>query len=105
MQFLSVIDLKSNMDNSDNVKILDVRETYEFNICNIDTLNIPMAEIEARVDEIPRNKNVAVLCKSGKRATAVANLLATEYGFDSLSVVEGGIEEWITKIDNKLEMY
>ena len=56
MQFISVIDLKSNMDNSDNVKILDVRETYEFNICNIDTLNIPMAEIEARVDEIPRNK-------------------------------------------------
>ena len=105
MQLISVNDLKSNMDNSENVKILDVRETYEFNICKIDTLNIPMAEIGDRVDEIPRDKDVAVLCKSGKRALAVANLLATEYGFNSLRVVEGGIEEWIAKIDNKLEMY
>jgi adenylyltransferase/sulfurtransferase len=105
MQYISVKDLKSNMDNSDNVKILDVRERYEFNICKIDTLNIPMAEIGNRIDEIPRDRDVAVLCKSGKRASAVANLLATEYGFKSLSVVKGGIEEWIAKIDNKLEMY
>lgn len=105
MQYISVDELKSNLDNNRNIRILDVREKYECNICKIDAWNIPMSEIGSRVAEIPRDEDIAVLCKSGKRASAVANLLVTEYGFNSLSVVKGGIVEWGLKIDNKLEMY
>ena len=59
--------------------IVDVRENYEYANCNIGFLHIPMGEINERVKEIPSDKKIIVMCQSGKRAEAVANLLETEY--------------------------
>ena len=105
MQHISAIELKTHLDNKVQLTILDIREPYECDICKIDALFIPMAEVSNRIFEIPRDQSVVVLCRSGKRAVAVANILSTEYGYVNLSVLEGGILAWIEEVDNKLEAY
>jgi len=106
MNFIEVERVKFKIDNGDKEFIvLDVREPYEYNICNIDSINIPMAQVSERLSELPKNKHIAVLCKSGKRGQAVANMLITEYGYKIVSVISGGIDEWVNKIDSSLEKY
>ncbi|MFT5779410.1 MAG: rhodanese-related sulfurtransferase [Crocinitomicaceae bacterium] len=85
--------------------ILDVRETYELEICAIEALNIPMAEVADRLEEIPCDKGIIVMCKSGKRAEAVANMLITDCDRTNVTVLEGGILSWIEKIATHLETY
>lgn len=88
-----------------NYVLLDVREPYEIEICTIGGLLIPMGEIAQRQHEIDKNKEVIVLCRSGKRAQAVANLLETEFDFPNVTIFEGGILAWIDQVDNSLEAY
>lgn len=90
---------------SGELRIVDIREPYELEICSIEAIHIPMAEISARVDEIPSTGNVAIMCRSGRRADAVANMLVTEFHRTNISVLEGGILAWIEKVETHLEAY
>jgi len=105
MKYISVEDLKEHLSNADTHVLLDIREPYEYEICNIGGLMIPMGEVPERIKEIDKDKAIAVLCRSGKRAEAVANLLMVDYNFPTVVVVEGGILSWIDQIDNTLESY
>lgn len=91
--------------NNEAYLILDIREPYELEICTISALTIPMAEVADRINEIPADKHIVVMCKSGQRAAAVANMLATEFNLPQVSVMEGGILGWIEEVDNSLEAY
>jgi len=105
MQYISVTELKAKTDNKENFTLLDVRENYEHDICSIGGMHIPMAEIQERASEIAKDKKVVVLCRSGKRAESVANLLESDLNFTDVVIVEGGILAWIEQIDNQLESY
>lgn len=105
MEYISAVDLSRKLQNQEEIIILDVREPYEHVICKIEAIHIPMNEVIQRVAELPQNKSIVVLCRTGKRAEAVANLLETEMKLSNISVLEGGIMEWIDKIDNQLEAY
>ena len=104
MKYLSVEEIFNEVE-SGKMVILDVRDQYEFDICSINSLQIPMDELFGRLDELPRDKAIAVMCRSGKRAEAVANILITEHDFSNVVVMEGGILAWIEKIATHLESY
>ena len=104
MQYISVTDAHDKIQKKELV-VLDIREAYEYEICSIEAIQIPMAEVTFRIDEVPSNIEVAVMCRSGKRADALANLLVTEYDRSNISVLEGGILAWIEKFDTHLETY
>lgn len=105
MQWITPKELQKSRLTSENWLILDVREEYEHDICSIDATHIPMAEMVKRHHEIDKSKSVVVMCKTGKRAEAVANLMECEFGFSDVYVLEGGILNWIAEIDNQLEIY
>ena len=84
--------------------IVDVRENYEYSNCNIGFLHIPMGEINERINEIPSDKKIIVMCQSGRRAEAVANLLETEYEINPVFILEGGIIAWKEQIDQTLQL-
>lgn len=105
MQYISVTELKAKRENDENFTLLDIREDYECDICSIGGVHIPMAEVLERANEIPKDIEVAVLCRSGKRAQSVANLLENDLGYPNVVIVEGGILAWIEQIDNQLEAY
>ena len=98
MQFISVVDLKQQLDGKASVFLLDIRENYERDACSIPSYHIPMAEVCSRLNEFPEDQQVIVMCNSGKRAEALANLLETDFGMNDLLVLEGGISAWTEQI-------
>lgn len=104
MQYITPLQYKDKRDEKNHI-LLDIREPYEIEICQIGGLQIPMGEVSNRLNEIDKNKEVIVLCRSGKRAVAVANLLETDFEYPNISILEGGILAWIDQVDNSLEAY
>ncbi|ANJ26410.1 rhodanese-like domain-containing protein [Agromyces aureus] len=77
----------------DDVVILDVREPHELERARIDgALHIPLGELLARVDEVPRDTTVYTLCHVGGRSAQAAAYLES-IGVDAVNVT-GGIVEW-----------
>jgi molybdopterin/thiamine biosynthesis adenylyltransferase/rhodanese-related sulfurtransferase/molybdopterin converting factor small subunit len=95
---ISVVDLKARLDKGD-VWLLDVREPREYEITHIEgSTLIPLGELPKRLDEIPKDRDIAIHCKSGVRSAKAMNLLK-EKGFDRVQNVRGGILEWNARLD------
>lgn len=103
MELISPENCKEAIEKNEAL-ILDVRENYEYSNCNIGFLHIPMGEINERINEIPYDKKIIIMCQSGKRAEAVANLLETEYEIQPIFIMDGGIIAWKEKIDQTLQL-
>ena len=78
----------------DTYFIVDIREKYEYDLGNIGCPNIPMGEFCARLTELPTDKTIVLMCRSGKRAAALANLLVMDYNINNVAILDGGIEYW-----------
>ena len=73
--------------------ILDVREPREHEQAHVEgTIDIPLGELVARIDEVPRDTTVYVLCHVGGRSAQATQYLETQ-GFDAVNI-DGGIVEW-----------
>jgi len=76
--------------------LLDVREEYEWQAEKINLVNVlyhPMSVIMDRMQHIPSDKLIVVVCTKGERSTKIANLLNRQ-GFKSVVNLDGGIDEW-----------
>jgi adenylyltransferase/sulfurtransferase len=105
MKSITVQELKAWKDENKEFQLIDVREPYEVEICNIDGISIPMNEIPSRVDELIADKPVVVHCRSGKRSGNVIEFLEQNHQLENLYNLEGGILAWIEEVDNSLEAY
>ncbi len=105
MKSITVQELKQLMDSNEEFQLIDVRETYENEICSLNGLLIPMNEIPGRVEELVKEKKVIVHCRSGKRSANVIDFLEQNYQLTNLYNLEGGILSWIEEIDPSLESY
>ena len=65
---------------------------------------MPMANVLENAHLLDKQKMTVVMCRSGKRAEALANLLESECGFEDIVVMEGGIMGWIDQVDPSLEI-
>ena len=100
---VEVLELKKMLKNNE-VVLLDVREPYEIEICNVKgSLFIPMNEIPQNIEQLDKEKRYAVMCHSGVRSLYVSNYL-NSLGFSTLNVV-GGIERWATVVDKNMKRY
>jgi len=74
--------------------ILDVREPEEWQESHVEnSVHMPMQTIPDRIDDLPRDRTVAVLCAVGGRSAHVTAWLLAQ-GFDAVNV-EGGIYAWM----------
>ena len=81
---------------SNDYFLIDVRTPEEFAEGYIKSANlIPVTEIENRLGEIPKDKQVIVYCRSGNRSRTAAEVLVNN-GFDKVYDL-GGIIDWINK--------
>ncbi len=105
MKETSVEELKKRMDSDQNFTLLDVREPHEYYMSDLDgTTRIPYEELTGRMEELNKNDEIIVLCRSGNTAGDAVKLL-DENGFGKASVLTGGINEWARKIDPTLPEY
>ena len=100
---VEVLELKKMLKNNE-VVLLDVREPYEIEICNVKgSLFIPMNEIPQNIEQLDKEKRYAVMCHSGVRSLYVSNYL-NSLGYSTLNVT-GGIERWATVVDKNMVRY
>lgn len=104
MQIISALELHDAMQKGQEFEIVDVREPYEYDACNIGSVHIPMGEICNRIADLPKDKNIVIMCRSGKRAEAVANILMTDYSISNVYILDGGILAWKDQIDSTLDI-
>jgi NADPH-dependent 2,4-dienoyl-CoA reductase/sulfur reductase-like enzyme/rhodanese-related sulfurtransferase len=70
--------------------LLDVREGAELAVERVPgAVNIPLGELRSRLDELPRDREIGVICRSGQRAYTAARCLV-QNGFD-VRVISGGM--------------
>ncbi|MFM2037492.1 MAG: hypothetical protein RL432_431 [Bacteroidota bacterium] len=79
-----------------SVLCIDVRENFEYEAENLGWLNIPMNHVLSYLQEeqISNNRRIVLLCNTGKRASALGNLLETEGVFSDIWIVEEGMQGW-----------
>ncbi len=83
---------------------LDVRRDDERELSSLGGIHIPLHELEARFEELPKDKlPLIVYCHLGVRSTYATQFLKF-HGFDALSL-RGGIEEWATQVDPEVPRY
>lgn len=74
--------------------ILDVREPDEWNTVHIPGATlIPLGQLEARVNEVPKDKEVVVVCRSGNRSKQGRDILKNA-GFTQVTSMAGGMTQW-----------
>ena len=92
---ISSEELYQQLQNQEDVYLLDVREPSELEVTMISgSKNIPLSDIfvENNISEIPTDKPVVVICKSGNRATVATYELA-QHDID-FQVLDGGMKAW-----------
>jgi adenylyltransferase/sulfurtransferase len=104
MRIISALELNEALHRGENYEIIDIREPYEYSGCNIGSKHIPMGDLCDRLVELPSTKNVVIMCRSGKRAEAMANLLTTDFEMNNIWILEGGILAWKEQVDQTLDL-
>ncbi|MEO5911644.1 MAG: HesA/MoeB/ThiF family protein [Pelobium sp.] len=64
---------------NENIQLIDVRENDEFEEQNIGGLNVPLASLPYRLNEIDHQLKTVLICQSGKRSSFAFALIKKEY--------------------------
>jgi len=76
------------------VVVVDVRQPDEFERVRVPGAKlIPLADVPERVEEIPDNERVYVICGSGPRSAKAVEFLNRQ-GYDTVNVA-GGTKAWL----------
>jgi hydroxyacylglutathione hydrolase len=74
--------------------LLDVRTVEEYAEGHIKgALLIPVQELQQRISEVPKDKQVYVYCRSGVRSVRASNMLV-KAGYTRIENVQGGFMAW-----------
>ncbi len=74
--------------------VLDVREGHEFAAGHLPgAWHLPQADILTRIDELPRDREILVVCATGGRSRQVARFLAG-HGIEDVGDLIGGTAAW-----------
>jgi rhodanese-related sulfurtransferase len=97
--------LKIRLDCAQPPLVLDVRERWELQAARLPgTVDIPMNEVPQRLAELPRDREIVVMCHGGVRSLKVAHFLA-QNGFSRLANLTGGINAWAHEVDPSIGTY
>lgn len=79
--------------------LVDVREPNELATCAFDApdiVNIPMSELEQRWSELPKDREIVVVCQIGVRSLKATYFLQY-HGYTRVQNMSGGIAKWVRK--------
>ena len=77
--------------------LIDVRTQDEFDLGHIDSainLDFYSDTFQNDILSLPKNETIVLYCRTNNRSSKTANILK-ENGFKEISVLEGGITEWV----------
>jgi rhodanese-related sulfurtransferase len=85
--------------------LIDVREPWEYAHCHIDgSQPMPLQTVPARVGELPRERDLVLICHHGNRSQRAAQWLE-QNGYARLFNLVGGVEAWANDVDPAMPRY
>lgn len=90
---ITTIDWQKAMEmNKAGALLIDVRTPAEVakGMAAATAINIPLQEIPQRLSEFPKDKDLLIYCRSGKRSMAASKFLV-ENGYTRVFNIDGGI--------------
>jgi len=88
----SILPARSNA--SAQALIIDVRDPDEWDDGHVDgAVLIPLGELAERQREIPRDRDVIMMCQSGRRSAKAQRQLSDDFGLATTNLA-GGIKAW-----------
>jgi rhodanese-related sulfurtransferase len=78
---------------ADDLAVVDVRDRQEWRNAHVDgALHLPLDELDQRAEELPRDRALAFICRTGKRSETAAERAAAQ-GLEAGNVT-GGMQAW-----------
>jgi rhodanese-related sulfurtransferase len=91
---ITPLEVKQKLDAKENVFILDVRQPEEYAQGYIPKAYlIPLGELDQRLNEVPKDKYLIVVCQSGGRSAKASQLL-DDNGYENAHNMLGGTSAW-----------
>lgn len=90
---INAAEARERIDGANPPYLLDVREAYEYREAHIPGARLlPLGDLGKKLDELPRDRDILVICRSGNRSgAATRQLLGAGYRAINLS---GGMIGW-----------
>lgn len=94
MATVDVKDAARQQGDDGGALIVDVREPNEFAQGRVEgAVLIPLGQLASRYSELPRDRTLLMLCRSGGRSANATRFLVSQ-GFEKAANVEGGMIAW-----------
>ena len=89
------VSIKYVLDNKKDIVLIDVREPEELQADGYieGATNIPMNILPSSLNNVPKDKQVIVYCRSGRRSVVSVNQLS-QLGYTNVKSMTGGIQAW-----------
>ena len=98
-------ELKEELDQGQDLYILDVRNTVEYEISRIEGSHlIPLDQLLNRLHELDSARDIVAHCRTGARSARAIGILQ-EAGFRKLRNLKGGVLAWADEVDPTMPKY
>lgn len=110
MKHFSPIQLQEYLAKCENEPLLlDVREPWEFEYCNISgSVLIPMGELASELDKLENEFDLEtvtiMICHHGIRSRQMGYYME-QVGFKNIINLDGGVEQWAIDVDTTMKRY
>ena len=102
---ISASDLARQRGGTESPLLLDVRETWEWDVARIDgAVHLPLRELPARLRELDTRREIVTICHHGARSLRARDLLVGA-GFSRVRSLAGGIDAWADEIEPGMARY
>jgi|APIni6443716594_1056825.scaffolds.fasta_scaffold638707_1 rhodanese-related sulfurtransferase len=89
--------LEQQAKHADSLFLLDVRTPQEFAEGHVPgAVNVPHDQLASRLAGVPKDKDVVIYCRSGRRSALAADVLRAN-GYSRLSHLDGDMLAWIAQ--------
>lgn len=97
METITTAELRQRLARDPDTILIDVREPDEYAAARIEGARlIPLQTLPGQLDTLPRDREILVHCKSGRRSAKAVELLSS-HGFARVRNVTGGIDAWLAE--------
>jgi adenylyltransferase/sulfurtransferase len=104
---ISVRELNERLAGPEPPALLDVREPFEWQICNLEDRGarlVPLARLPDSLDALDPERELVVYCHTGQRSGLAVRFLR-QAGFERARNLTGGIQAWAEEIDPGMPTY
>jgi hydroxyacylglutathione hydrolase len=96
-ELIDVNTLHQRLAGQESLTVVDVRRDDEWREGHLpDALHLHLGDLPQHLDEVPRDRPVATMCRSGQRAEIAASMIAAT-GRQVIAVGKGGVPDWMDR--------